>query len=297
MNEVENLLEENNIPFTSGLAAKKHCNYRGGGEISTAVYPQTVEHLRLISGIINATDTNFCVIGGFTNTLVRDSGYKGLAIFTSSFKGVWADGTVLKAGAAERLPRLAAAALGNALSGLECISNIPASLGGAICMNAGAFGTETRSVVQSVTSLDLQTGILHNDIGADIPWGYRNTADFFKDRVIISACLALKLGKTEDIQSKMCTLRRMRIAAQPAAPSLGCAFKNPGGMSAGYYIDSAGLKGTRSGGAGISEKHANFIINMGGGTAEDYIALTELVQTTVKQSFGITLEREIKIIG
>jgi UDP-N-acetylmuramate dehydrogenase len=297
MYDIKTMLLESEIPFKSDLPSKGLSFYRGGGCLSFAVFPKTVKHLSAISKIVNENGIPFSIVGAFTNLLVKDSGYKGLAIMTENLKSICFEGNILKAGAGEKLPQLSSKALGHSLSGLECFSGIPSSLGGAIYMNAGAYGEEIKSVVASVDVFDIINNTLVKYKNEVIPWDYRTSGGIFDNKIITFAELMLKPKDSEEIEAKMCLFRRMRVAAQPTCPSLGSVFKNPEGISAGYYIDRAGLKGYCMNGAAISEKHGNFIINTGEGTAEDYITLMELAKATVYRKFGIELMPEIKIIG
>lgn len=297
MNDVIKELKKQKIEYRENLKSKDLSFYKGGGELALAVYPKTIGELEKISEIIAKYEMNYTVIGGFSNTLIKDSGYGGLAVMTSNFKGVSVEDTVIKAGAAERLPRLAFLAFGHSLSGLECFNGIPATLGGAVYMNAGAYGMEICKIILSVSCYDLKTRRTETYKAGEINWGYRTSGNTFDDKVIICAELGLTKGSAEDIEAKTCLLRRMRTAAQPSGPSLGSVFKNPGGVGAGYYIDRCGLKGFTFNGAAISEKHANFIVNTGGGTADDFLALMELAKTSVARKFGVELESEIKILG
>lgn len=297
MNDIKALLQECGIVYKENLPAREYSFYRGGGVLQTAVFPSTREELKTVAEMIQKNGVPFTVLGGCTNVLVRDGGYTGLAVVMRELKGCTVDNNIMTAGAGERLISLGTQALARSLSGLECLHGIPSTLGGAVYMNAGAYGEDVASVVSIVDTLDMKTLEFEKIKREDIGYGYRTSGGTLDNKIIVSAELHLKPKSADDIEAKMCLLRRMRVTSQPQSPSLGCAFKNNAGIGAGYYIDRAGLKGTSIGGAAISDRHANFIINTGGGTAQDYIALMDLAYASVYRKFGVELLPEIKIIG
>jgi UDP-N-acetylmuramate dehydrogenase len=291
------LIQNSGIPFETDVKSASYCFYGGGGELKIALFPKTQAHLVAISQIIKKTGAKNCILGGFSNTLIKDGGYSGLAVFTKHLNGFWVHGNHIKCGAGEMLPLIANVALQNSLTGLEALAGIPSSIGGAVVMSAGAYGSEIKDVLLNVTAFSLTNGETKTYALGEIPFAYRTTNGIFGDKIIISATLKLNDGIKEEIEAKMREYKQRRLVAQPREKSLGSVFKNGNGLSAGYFIEKSNLKGCVAGGAKISEKHANFIVNTGGGTASDYIALMELARDAVYGRFGLTLKEEVVVLG
>lgn len=297
LNNLLSDLQAVGIPVQTRYPARRFSTYKGGGDIQLAAFPQTLEQLTRGIRLFQKAGLPPMVLGGGSNVLVKDGGYPA-ALFTTMLADMRADGETMVADAGVKLPALADTAAKNALSGLECLAGIPATLGGALMMNAGAFGGTLGTLAESITVYDMLSETTETLDARLVPWGYRSTGGAFQEKIILSARLRLTRGLTKEIYGKTAAFRAARRTNQPAFPSLGCVFKNPaGGLSAGYYIERTGLKGTRAGGAEISVCHANFIINTGGGTAGDYLTLAALAANTVLTRFGIPLEREVIVIG
>ena len=210
-------------------------------------------------------------------------------------KGIEVRGAEIVGRCGETMKSLYRAALDKGLSGLEELSGIPGTLGGALTMNAGAFGTEIGDYVTEITVL--HGGIVQKIPKSDLWFSYRDSVVKKKGYVVLSATLRLKRKDKNLIAARAKECETIRRAAQPDSPSLGSTFKKHDLVSAAYYIDALNLKGFSEGGAKVSEKHAGFIINSGGATSRDYKILSDAISDKVKCAFGVSLEREIEIIG
>lgn len=262
------------------------------------VYPETLEE---VSRIMKGGEVTF-VLGGGSNILVSDAGIKGTALSLSrGFRDVRISErkngeAVIIAGSGAGLTKLAKTMGEESLSGLEFGFGIPGFVGGALKMNAGAYGGEMKNVVETVTVVT-NDGEIETLSQEECGFDYR--ASRFPDgSVIVETTLRLIEGEKERIGEKMRQSYKLRKENQPLEiPSAGSIFKNPEGESAGRLIEKAGLKGYRVGGAAVSARHANFIVNLGNAKAENVLALIEKIENTVSNKFGINLEREIKLVG
>lgn len=239
------------------------------------------------------------ILGNGTNLLVRDGGYEGVVLrLGSGFTGIRREGNFLTAGAAAPLSKIAKEAAQNGLSGLAFAAGIPASAGGAVFMNAGAYGGEMKDVVKSVRMISrdgLREAILSGD---ELEFSYRTSALRKSGDIVTEVTFELTPGDPEAIAAEMRELAERRNAKQPLAyPSAGSFFKRPQGHFAGALIEEAGLKGLSVGGAQVSALHAGFIINKGGASAGDVLALMRLVQNIVRDRSGVELVPEVQIIG
>ena len=236
-------------------------------------------------------------LGNGSNLLVADEGYDGFVLkLTGEMDQIQEINCHLVAGSAVLLSRLAVAALGRGLTGLEFAHGIPGSLGGAVTMNAGAYEGEMAQVISSVTCLT-RTGEVETVPAADCGFSYRRSAFSGGTRLILRAEFSLSQGDPEEIRAKMEDLARRRKEKQPLEyPSAGSMFKRPVGHFAAALIDQCGLKGLTVGGAQVSEKHAGFVINRGGATCADVLALVEQVKERVLQQTGVELEMEVRVL-
>ena len=240
---------------------------------------------------------SYHVIGNGSNILFRDGRLSGAFVFTEGLRSIRIEGEALYAEAGATLSSVAAKAAEASLGGLEFARGIPGSLGGAVFMNAGAYGGQMSDVTVSTEAYDVDTGktVTLTDHGFD----YRKSR-YMENTSLICLCAELKLarGNREEINEKMRELSVSRRQKQPLEyPSAGSYFKRPEGHFAGKLIEDCGLKGLRVGGAAVSEKHAGFVINLGGATAADILELEERVKNAVLEKFGVTLEREVRVIG
>ena len=274
----------------------RHTSFRIGGAAEFFALPEDAEEIQKIFKLCKMHDVPITVLGNGSNVLVSDAGIEGVVISVSDkMSKIGINGENIFAGAGVMLSRLANTAAKNSLSGLEFASGIPGTLGGAIVMNAGAYGGEMKDVIEAVGVMDSDGNVF--EISAkDARFAYRTSV--FSKYLVLYGKMRLKKGGQEEIKAKMAELNAKRKEKQPLNfPSAGSTFKRPEGYFAGKLIEDAGLKGYRVGGAQVSEKHSGFVVNAGGATAKDVKALIDDVQKKVKHDFGVTLEREIKYIG
>ncbi len=291
-----NELNDRKIAFKTGLGGRELTTFRAGGKALITAYPESVKALESLKEISSAFSLRLFPFGTGSNVLILDGGFDGIMVSTVGIRCIERHTNELKLSAGIPMKTISEITAEYGLSGAEELVSIPATLGGMIKTNAGAFGRETGELVAEATVFDLRTGEVAVLKGSDIPFSYRSSADAFKNRIILGATLRLEHGA--NVKAKTEYFKKLRHELQPSLPSLGSTFKKTDcGIGAGYYIDKCGLKGTRIGGAEISEKHAGFIVNRGGASADDYLKLMELAAYTVKRKFDIDLTPEIEIIG
>lgn len=278
-------------------AMARHTTFRVGGPADLLFFPEGRE--AVLSALKLAEDAGVpsMVIGNGSNLIVGDKGIRGLVIVLGeAFAEIRVEGETLTAQAGALLSRVAAAAQENALSGLEFASGIPGTLGGGCAMNAGAYGGELKDAL--VWADVLLNGEIRRLSLAEMEMGYRTTMPLREGGVVLEACFALKKDDPVAIHERMKELNARRRDKQPLSyPSAGSIFKRPTGYFAGGLIEQCGLKGCTIGGAQVSEKHAGFIINIGGATARDITDLIAHIQKVVREETGVTLETEARIIG
>lgn len=275
----------------------RHCSFRIGGPADIFAEPSDEAQLLELCSLLKGGDTPVLVVGRGTDLLVCDEGVAGVVIcLGDAFSGVRAEGARLVAEAGCSLARLAVLARRSCLTGLEFAHGIPGSLGGAVVMNAGAYGGEMSGVVESVRCLGAD-GTVREYSGDELDFSYRHSRFSGGGEVILSASLRLERGDGEEIEARMRALAEKRAASQPLdKPSAGSTFKRPAGGYAAAMIDGAGLRGYSVGGAAVSEKHAGFVVNNGGAGFEDVIAVMEHVRRAVFDKYGVWLEPEVRII-
>ena len=276
----------------------QHTTFKIGGPADYFVSVRTEKQLQELIEFAHCEDLPYFVMGNGSNLLVSDSGIRGLVIeLGKEFCEIKADGTRIYAQAGAMLSRVASFAMNNCLSGMEEISGIPGTLGGAVYMNAGAYGGEISTIIEAVNYLD-SDGKIKTVRGDECEFGYRTSIFEKGDKVVVSAVISLSKGNQDEIKAKMADYTCRRKTKQPLQyPSGGSTFKRPEGHFAGALIEEAGLKGFSIGGAQISELHAGFVINKGGATASDVLAVVRHAQETVWEKFGVRLETEIKLVG
>ena len=271
--------------------------FRIGGPADLFALPGTVEALCTLLRLAAEEQVPVELIGAGSNLLVQDGGVRGVVISTRRLTGVRETGEGIVAECGVPLPALSLYARDRGLAGLEFAQGIPGTFGGALCMNAGAYGGEIGPLVRWADCCD-RRGNLRRLGGQELSFGYRKSAFSAGELIALRACLALTPGNREEITAQMEDYAARRKASQPLElPSAGSTFKRPAGYYAGKLISDAGLKGKRCGGAQVSEKHAGFVVNTGGATAADVLALCDEITETVRTQFGVTLEKEVKIIG
>ena len=275
----------------------RHTTFRVGGPADVLFLPESAEELQQAMELAREAGEDCLVIGNGSNLLVRDGGVRGLVIkLAGPMSGVSVEETAIRAQAGASLSQVSRAALQASLTGLEFASGIPGSLGGALAMNAGAYGGELSQVVRE--AMVLMDGRVQTLSREELAMGYRTTRVLREGGIVLSAVLDLKEGDASQIAETMDDLNRRRREKQPLSfPSAGSTFKRPEGYFAGALIEQAGLKGYAIGGAQVSEKHAGFLINRGGATASDLLRLIEYVQERVYAQSGVRLETEVRICG
>ncbi len=282
--------------FRSGEKLARHTTFRIGGPAEVFFEPEDLQELAEALECLQREGRRVYILGGGSNLLVRDEGVKGAVISLrkgGGFRQVEIEGERVKAGAGAMLPKVVQQCASSGLSGLEGLVGIPGTMGGAARMNAGGKHGNIGPTMQSATVLrrDGGTERLPHD---KLAFGYRrsNLSDF----IVLEMELALKKDSIEAVKDKTHAIYEEKKSSQPLSDwSAGCVFKNPPGGSAGALIDKAGLKGTRVGGAAVSHKHANFIVNEGGGTASDVLRLIDIVRERVQKEFGVALQLEVEI--
>jgi UDP-N-acetylenolpyruvoylglucosamine reductase len=275
----------------------RHTTLRVGGPADVFVEPAEERDLAAVLRFCGAQGVKFFILGRGSNLLVRDGGFRGVVICLAQpeFRRIRMDGFRLHCGAGARLKNVAVEARRSGLSGLEFLEGIPGSVGGALRMNAGAMGGATFDLVESVRVMAYDGAVRELPPG-EMAVAYRGCATL-KAMVAVGAVLRGRPDSAESIAQRMSAFSQKRWSSQPAAPSAGCMFKNPAAMPAGKLIDELGLKGSRVGGARVSQEHGNFLVNDGNATAADVLGLIEFLQARVRTERGIELHPEVEIIG
>lgn len=289
-------LEKHKIEYKENFSLKERSTFRIGGTCALALFPRSAEEIAICASLLDRVEQRFSVIGNASNTLFSDGALDLCVVFTAGSRNSRIDGSRVIAEAGTSLPRLSVAACDAGLSGLEFACGIPASIGGAVFMNAGAYGESMESVVKKSRAYDRKSGSVITVESHD--FGYRESI-YKNDRTLIclEAIMELEVCVSETIRERMRAFTENRKQKQPLQyPSAGSYFKRPEGDFAGRLIEACGLKGARVGGAEVSEKHAGFIINRGDATFCDVMRLEELVVETVMKETGVELRREVEVI-
>lgn len=278
---------------------KNHTTFRVGGPADWLVTPTEEERTRDVVNLLRAEKVPYYVMGNGSNLLVGDKGYRGVIIqLGKNLSQVrMTEEGVLYAQAGALLSKIAAEAFAQSLTGFEFASGIPGTLGGAVMMNAGAYGGEMKHVLKDALALTAD-GELRVLPVEQMALGYRTSIFAQNGDIVLSAQIRLQPGNPEEIRAYMDELKEKRITKQPLEyPSAGSTFKRPEGYFAGKLIEDTGLRGFQVGGAQVSEKHCGFVINKGQATAADILSLIEQVSDRVEAKFGVRLEPEVKRIG
>ena len=277
---------------------KNHTTFRVGGPARYFVSPKDSRELAAVLDACRRDGSPWFILGNGSNLLVSDRGFSGTVVdMGKGFTSIRVEGERIFAGAGLLLSQIARKALEAGLSGLEFAAGIPGSLGGAVVMNAGAYGSEMKDVLESVLVLTPE-GKEQEISAGELELGYRTSAVLKRGYVVLGASFFLKPAPREQIRARMDELAAARREKQPLEyPSAGSTFKRPEGYFAGKLIDDAGLRGFRVGGAQVSEKHAGFIVNTGGATCQDVLGLIEEIQREVFAQKGVRLETEVRVTG
>ena len=277
---------------------KNHTTFRIGGPADALALPKTPEEVAEVVRFCHEHAQPYYVLGNGSNLLVSDEGYRGLVLqLYRNFNDIQVNGETITVQSGAMLAAVARTAYQTGLTGLEFASGIPGTIGGAVVMNAGAYGGEMRNVLKEVTVLTKEGEVLVIPAKA-LELGYRTSVIPKNGWIVLGAVLQLKKGDQEQILARMEELKEQRITKQPLdLPSAGSTFKRPEGYFAGKLIMDAGLRGFTVGGAQVSEKHCGFVVNRGNATAADVWKLICEVKRRVKEMTGVELEPEVKLLG
>ena len=276
----------------------RHTTFRIGGPADYFVELGSIEQIRAAIQVCREENLPWFVLGRGSNLLVSDKGYRGVILsIYKDFQKTEIQGETVTVQAGVLLTTLSGKVLDASLTGLEFASGIPGTIGGAVVMNAGAYGGEMKDIVRKVTVLD-QDGEVRTLTCGEMQFGYRTSLAKKKGYIVLGAELTLKQGEKEKIREEMQALKAKRIEKQPLEfPSAGSTFKRPEGYFAGKLIMDVGLRGAAVGGAQVSEKHCGFVVNTGNATAADVRELMRQVQGKVQEQFGVHLEPEVRFLG
>lgn len=296
INNLAEIIGENNLIVQCDMS--RFTSFRAGGKAECMVQPQNKEQLKAVLQILSESGKAYMVMGNGSNILVKDSGYKGVIVkMGDAFSQIKIEGNELTAGCGALMSKVASTALEESLTGFEFASGIPGSLGGAVFMNAGAYGGEMKHIVKDVAVISKDGSREYTMTCDELDMSYRHSVLHETGDIVVSVTLKLEKGDQEAIRSEMKELAAKRNAKQPVhLPSAGSFFKRPEGYFAGKLIQDAGLKGLSVGAAQVSPLHSGFIVNNGGATATEILQLMEIVQASVMEQFGVKLEPEVRII-
>jgi len=294
--KLKNFISEERIKVNEPM--KNHTSFRIGGPADILVLPQDAREIKSIVACCKSEGVPFFVMGNGTNLLVKDKGIRGVVIkLAQNFNDIQVAGSIIKCKAGIAVSAVGRVALENSLGGLEFVSGIPGSVGGAVVMNAGAYGGEMADVVKKVKVLDFE-GNIYEMSKDELQYSYRYSVLQNGDRVLLEVEMELVPGIYDEIKARMDDYLARRKQKQPLnLPSAGSAFKRPPGNYAGYLIEKAGLKGYKIGGAMVSDLHSGFIVNVDNATCEDVLKLIGHIQKEVRDKFDVSLEPEIKVQG
>lgn len=284
--------------FLTDEPMSRHTTFRTGGPADIYIEPSGTEELKQVLDICREENLAYTIIGNGSNLLVGDGGYRGVLIsFGKPFAQVTIEGAQVRTGAGALLSAVAKQVLNASLTGFEFAAGIPGTIGGAVVMNAGAYGGELCQVLREATVLTPE-GEVKTLPAEELELGYRTSCVQKNGYIVLEAVLQLQPGNADDIRAVMDALASKRREKQPLEyPSAGSTFKRPEGHFAGRLIQDAGLRGFRVGGAQVSEKHCGFVINRDHATSADILSLCRQVQEKVKAQFGVELELEVKLLG
>lgn len=293
--QLARIVSEKNIAKDKPL--KNHTYTRLGGNADYFVTPITYEQVSEVVKIAQENNEPFTLLGNGSNLIIKDGGIRGIVMYLGELKQVTVQREKIIAQSGALIADVSKQALSSHLTGLEFACGIPGSVGGALFMNAGAYGGEIKDVLIEATVVD-HAGTIQTIDAADLGLAYRTSIIQTNHFIVLDATFRLQTGNYEEIKAQMDVLTYKRESKQPLEyPTCGSVFKRPQGHFAGKLIQDSGLQGQQIGGAQVSLKHAGFIINKDNATASEYIALIKHVQKTVKDRFNIDLEREVRIIG
>ena len=296
LGKLQDIVGSDNI--VSDEPMRKHTTFRIGGNADIFVRPESKEQIAEILRLCRKQDVPYFILGNGSNLLVGDRGFRGVVInIMDNMNDIKVDGGIIKAQAGAMLIKVSRAARDNSLTGLEFASGIPGTIGGAIYMNAGAYGGEMKDVVTQVTAMDAE-GEIYTFGTDELEFSYRHSVIQQRDLIVLDVTMKLAVGDQKIIDDRMSELAVARRTKQPLEyPSAGSTFKRPEGYFAGKLIMDAGLRGYRVGDAQVSEKHCGFVVNRGNATADDVIKLIDDVKAKVSEEYDVVLEPEVRMIG
>lgn len=291
-----NILDKEGIYLNEPM--KNHISFKVGGPADFLLKPKTEDEIKRLIEFFKNENIPYIVIGNGSNLLVKDGGIRGVVIkIADNFNKFEIEDTKVVAQSGALLSFMGKAILNKSLTGFEFAAGIPGTLGGAIAMNAGAYGGEMKDIVKSVRLMDSKGNIIELS-NKEMEFEYRRSLISKSDYIVLSAIMELKEGNFDEIKGYMKELTKSRVTKQPLnLPSAGSTFKRPEGHFAAKLIEDSGLKGLTLGGAKVSEKHSGFVVNIGDAKAKDIIELINVVKNTVYSKFGVMLEEEVKILG
>lgn len=294
---IKGLLSQKEIVCVENESLKKHTSFKIGGKCKILAYPKNSKQVLDILNICKNNGIPYFILGRGSNLLISDSGFEGVVISSKNLNNIkLISDNEIYCESGVNLSKLCGFALENSLSGLEFAFGIPGSVGGAVFMNAGAYGGEMKDIVKNVTHLD-NTGNIQKLSGRDLKFSYRHSVYQEQNSFILGAALKLSKSEKSKIRLKMDELLGKRKAKQPLKfPSAGSVFKRPKNGYAAALIEKCGLKGEKIGGAQVSQKHSGFIVNLGGATSDDVNNLIKKIQKVVAKNSGVFLEPEIRYI-
>lgn len=291
-----NILDKEGIYLNEPM--KNHISFKVGGPADFLLKPKTEDEIKRLIEFLKNENIPYIVIGNGSNLLVKDGGIRGVVIkIADNFNKFEIEDTKVVAQSGALLSFMGKAILNKSLTGFEFAAGIPGTLGGAIAMNAGAYGGEMKDIVKSVRLMDSKGNIIELS-NKEMEFEYRRSLISKSGYIVLSAIMELKEGNFDEIKGYMKELTKSRVTKQPLnLPSAGSTFKRPEGHFAAKLIEDSGLKGLTLGGARVSEKHSGFVVNIGDAKAKDIIELINVVKSTVYSKFGVMLEEEVKILG
>lgn len=295
-NSLLNILNKEDILIDEPMS--KHISFRVGGPADILVKPSSEEQIKEILTFAKKENIPYLIMGNGSNLLVKDGGIRGIVIkISDNFNDFSVEGKTVTAQSGAMLSFMGKAIMRNNLTGFEFAAGIPGTLGGAIAMNAGAYGGEMKDIVKSVRLIDSQGNIVELS-NEEMQFAYRKSLLNKEEYIVLSAIIELEEGNYEEIRDRMKDLTNKRVTKQPLnLPSAGSTFKRPEGYFAAKLIEDSGLKGLTLRGAQVSDKHCGFVVNLGGAQAKDILDLIYVVKSTVYSKYGVMLEEEVKIIG
>ena len=285
----------NGVEILTDEPMHKHTSFGVGGKADYFIKINSLSALNTVVYYFKTKRLPFKIIGNGTNLLVSDTGFRGAIISTANLSDIFFDNGKIKAMSGASMQKLISFALVNSLSGLECFAGIPATVGGAVVMNAGAFGHTISERIETVETVK-DGKIIRYDKDC-CKFQYRKSRFKNKNQPIVSATFSLELSDEKTIKDEVKRITELRKFLHPAGKTCGSVFKNLDKATAGQLIDGLGLKGFGVGGVSVSTKHANFIVNDGTGTATEIATLICLIKTKVKNAFGVDLQEEVEYIG